>query len=528
MPTYIAPGVYFNETDDTVDIQGTGRTTAAVVIEASKGPTTGITLCTTPSEYIAKFGKPDNTMHHAAYMSQLSALAVLRGGRQLYVKRATNGATYGGAVLVNNLTSGEIDFLALAPLGEDDISDEDFKNDYTDDLIMGIYDYSPTETDIKIVLSHNDETSDGGFWINVYEPSSSTRVTERWLVSLTKRLNGLGDQMFAEDYVNARSTKIVIRVNENFEGTLSDSMVTTDMAAFFESGSAGTPATDEQLIAAYDEFSGDESIRIDLIVNAGWESAILKRNLLDIAYAKNAFALIDVPVSIQNDPDLVVAYRNVTLNDSSYGALLTPNLTVADKYNDTQVSVPPSGYIAGVAAASDEKTAKWYAFSGMEAGDLNIGGKANDVVGVKVAYDTSAQEKFKLSQINPILNFSGYGVKLFGDYTLQTATSMLSFINVRRMMNYVRAESKIVLLFRVFNPRSVALRDKIKIKLEKILDPIAADQGIESYYIICDDSNNTAAHKSAGEIHAFIGIVPIGSARAIVIDATLTKDGVSF
>ena len=541
MATYDAPGVYFSETDETIQPKGIGLTGAAIVVETSIGPIGTKTLCTTPSEYTTVFGKPDATMRHEAYMSQMSAWGQLRGGQSLYVTRVVNNALYGSAILLRDPTAADTPPGNNIQLNIDPVSDT---NPYapviafSDDVILGIYDYSPTDTDTKIELSPNTTSSEGGFWVRVYAPSDATTPVESHLVSLTKKLNGLGQQMYIEDYINTRSKRIVVRVNTpagpdvngltnvGFEDTISDSLVVTEMSQDLYGGSAGDPATPEQVLAAYQTYAGDSSIPVDLYINAGWESDILKRELLSIAAQNNAFALIDTPVSIQHDPALVTQYRNDTLNvDSSYGALIAPYLYVTDKFNAIKVHVPPSGYIGGVAAKNDLKQGKHYSFAGMEAGDLNLGGTHRDVIGVQVEYDKPAQRLFTTNQVCPILTFPGYGPRLFGDYTLQTADSMLSYINVRRMLSSIRSQVETALLFRVFNPNSVELRDKVKSRLNKILKPLLADQGLETYSIICDDSNNNRATRAAGEVYAKMELVPIGSARKFYIDATLTNDG---
>ena len=538
MSEYIAPGSYFEEIDNTIEPPGDGPTGVAIVVEAPKGPIHRWVLCTSPSEYKSNFGKADNTMHYAAYMSQMSALGALRGCNRVYVRRVTNGATYGGAVLLYNDVEDTYIFTPTTPPAATDIYADNFKESLGPGFILGFYDYSPADNDIKITMELNTTTSEGGFRVRVFSPSDSTRSVESYLVSLERRLNALGEQMYIEDYINNRSKRIVVRVNDDdidpYSGTLNDDLMVnilnpSPLSSVFDGGSPGVAVSNDGLIEAYNKFNGDKSISVDFYANAGWESITLKQTLIDLAINNNGFALIDAPVSLGHDMELIADWRNNVLgSDSSYGCVLSPYLSVTDSDNDTQVFVPPSGYIAGVAAKSDLKNDRYISFAGMKRGDLNFNGDRNDVIGVKTNYNDAAQELAIINQICPILVFAGSDPVLFGDYTLQTANSMLSYINVRRMVNLIRDKSVARLRFELFDPNSDSLRDTVKSILEKILKDIESGEGLTNPEVVCDSTNNTRETRAAGEIISDVGFVPIGSTRKIIVRATLNKEGVSF
>jgi phage tail sheath protein FI len=532
MATYSAPGVYTNESDETLDpIGGTGDTSCVVVIESTQGPANKRLRFSNISQYFKTFGYPNPTIGDRGYKSQLSAIAALRGCNRTYVTRVANGALYGGCTLLREPTTSQILFNSLQPFGLEDVTGPSFE--LTDDVIMGIYSYAPGESDIKIRLEPNTTTIDGGFWLNVYNPSSSL-VPVKYNVSLIKRTNQLGEQMYVEDFINNKSKDIIVRVNSRFSGTLSDSLITASKVAFFAGGSNGVPVTDQQVIAGYELYRAADSAPIDIFVNAGWDGIAVKQALLSMAAQSKAIAVIDGPLDIEHDAQMLVDYRNNTLNaDTRHGMFTVPYITCNDSYNNMKTYVPSSGFIAAVMARSDYKANKWTSPAGMTRGDISLGSSqtsnsALGIIGLRTTYDQDAQGMFAENQISPILNFSGQGIKLFGDYTLQTRKSMFQFLNVSRMFNHVINTAKNSLLFANFDPNNDILRQKVKAQLEAITAPIKATNGLESYSIICDASNNPTETTTRGELHAYLGLTPIGSARAIILDAALTKNSVSI
>lgn len=526
-----APGVYFNEIDNTLDsVTPAGPTTACFVIESRTGPINQRTLVRNSSQYIKKFGQLDPTLGLRAYRSQLSVLAALRGCDRVYVTRVVNGALYGGCMLIKDPQSNNILFNSLQPFGLPNVYDPNLE--LTDDVILGIYASTPGDQDIKIKLEPNTTTIDGGIWLSVYAPSDST-APKKYNVSLTQRVNSMGEQMYVEDYINSRSADIVVRVNPRFDGVLDDSLVNVAKTAFVAGGSAGNPVTDSQVLEGYALYANVSAAPIDLYVNAGWENVTIKQALVSLAFQSKGIAIIDPPIDKEHDAELLADYRNNVLNiDSRFGYMVVPYVTVTDVANNKNMFAPPSGFVAAIMARSDRK-AKWISPAGMDRGDLLLNqrqsaGSPLAVIGLRTQYDADQQLVFAQNQINPILNFNGIGLKLFGDNTLQTRQSMFQFLNVSRMFNYVIVTSQRACLFSAFDPNDDILRQKVKATLESILEPIKSSRGLVAFSVICDASNNPTETTSRGELHAYLSIVATPSARAVIIDGKLEKNAASF
>ena len=542
MAVYLAPGVYTNVSDQTVDTNtGTGYTSCAVVVVTNKGPINKRVLCNTPSDYINTFGNLDPTVGIEGYWSQITAAATIRGCQNMYVTRVVNGALYGGVVLLQDPVSHNLVLNGLQAGGVEDPYATDFYSGFfvNNTMLLGIFDYAPGVSDVKVTLSPNTSTSDGGIWLNVYSPSS-TLSPVRYNVSLVRRLNSMGEQMFIEDYVNSRSTTIVVKVNPNFVLPLADTLIhpivfpaTTSFSSYFAGGSVGGPVGPADIIAGYNLYNNVGSAPIDIFVNAGWNDLNIKQELLALAASSNGHAIIDVPMDLEHDSSMVADYRTNTLNvNSRSGQLACPYHIIGDSVNNTQAYAPASGFIAALMCKSDNSFGPYLSPAGMTRGDISLGqspnpGSSISIIGLRTNYSLNDRNIFSQCQVNPVLNFPGYGPKLFGDSTLQSVKSAFQYISVSRMIDYVVKEANASLLFSVFDPNDQTMRDNIVAKLTNIVKPIQTARGLVSYTLVCDASNNPLSETSKGIGHVYVGIVPMYSTRIIALDLALTEGSVT-
>lgn len=547
MSLYVSPGVYINEVDQTELPAGPAITVAAVVIEATKGPANTRVLISTPQEFEATFGRPDPSLG-LGYLAQMSALAYLRAGLNLYVTRVVNGAEHGSVVVMQGQdTSGETHLLR-GTFGEADPYADNLSVPFTDSTVFTLYDKGPRDDVLAVSMEPNTNTPEGGFYVHIFETVDAGGPIESFLVSLEHRLNGLGEQMFIEDYINLRSSYVTVRVNMNrgTEPVLTDALMQTILSPQADPSTSRTPLAggthgqnlsdapppvlDQKVIDGYRLYEARESSGTNILINAGWPSTLIKGELNRIASSRRCMAILDIPGERQAT-SLAVDYRKNVLNmDSNFSAIYAPWLKVSDRYNGTQIWAPPSGYVAANFAYSDANFARWWSPAGMTRGDINLGqGAANGgVLSVKEIYGRADQDVFKLAQINPILTIPGYGIKIFGDYTLQSSATMLSYIPVRRTLNHIQSVLQDQLLFANFDPNDQILRNSIIKRVNRVLEPIKYGRGIESYQVISDTSNNPPDRVRAGELRVSAAFVPIGSARIIILDTVLTNSGADF
>ena len=108
-----------------------------------------------------------------------------------------------------------------------------------------------------------------------------------------------------------------------------------------------------------------------------------------------------------------------------------------DKYNDQFRFVPLNGDVGGLCAQTDNVADPWFSPGGFNRG--NIRGA------VKLAYNPSKSQRDILyrARINPVVNFPGQGVVLFGDKTALTKPSAFDRINVRRLFLVLEKQSQL-------------------------------------------------------------------------------------
>ena len=216
--------------------------------------------------------------------------------------------------------------------------------------------------------------------------------------------------------------------------------------------------------------------------------------------------------------------------DNSYTATYFPDVIIDDPMNgDRRTEVPAS--IAAVTAYSysDSRNAGqvWFAPAGFTRGSLS------SVKNTIVRLSTLDRDDLYEAKINPIANFpvtnpSFVEYKIWGQKTLQKRQSALDRVNVRRMLLEVKRQILQIsrrLLFRRNNPQ---IRNSFISALSPRLNTIQMFQGIESFKIIMDDTNNTLRDQQNYRLNGKVIIVPTRTIEYVSIDFIIDPDGVTF
>lgn len=275
-------------------------------------------------------------------------------------------------------------------------------------------------------------------------------------------------------------------------------------------------------------FLNPEKIDINLLCCPGQSSQNIQDELLDIVETRaDCFAIIDPPdwATVDSVQDVLnftngSLIRTTALN-STYGGLYWTWQKVYDEYHESYVWTAPAGHIAGVFANNDNVQAPWYAPAGF---------RRAKVVGSKdVRYSPDKDDRKALqgpgARVNPIVNFTGAGIHVFGQKTLATASSALDRVNVRRMLLYVEKVIATAARQLIFEPNDTVLEREFKQLVEPVLDDVLTRRGIQEYLIQVattdtDRDNNKAVFK--------IFIKPTKTAEVIEIQFVLTSQGADF
>ena len=155
-------------------------------------------------------------------------------------------------------------------------------------------------------------------------------------------------------------------------------------------------------------------------------------------------------------------------------------------------------------------------------------GLLTDVVKAEFRLTQDQRDELYEGKVNPIATFPGQGIAIWGQKTLQTRSTALDRVNVRRMLLYVRKVIAGAAKFVVFEPNDEATRDRLQAIIQPVLDLVRIKRGLEDFRIIIDETVNTPDVIDRGQIVAQIFIKPTKAAETIVLYFNITPQGVSF
>ena len=214
----------------------------------------------------------------------------------------------------------------------------------------------------------------------------------------------------------------------------------------------------------------------------------------------------------------VASFKNKGL-DSSMAAAYFPDVVVKDPSTGTLVQVPPSVAVLGAYSLNDRVAYPWFAPAGFTRGALGA------VENTAVKLNRTNLDDLYESSINPIAEFPGAGLIIWGQKTLQAASTSLDRVNVRRMLIEVRRKVRQVANSFIFEPLKEAALADFKDKVSPILQKIKEKQGVARYKIVIDTSTTTQADIDNNTIRGIIWVQPIGVAEFMSIDFTLDNLG---
>ena len=193
-----------------------------------------------------------------------------------------------------------------------------------------------------------------------------------------------------------------------------------------------------------------------------------------------------------------------------------------DKYNDVFRFVPSNGDVAGLCAFTDQVADAFFSPAGFNRGNLRNA--------IKLSYNPKKSERDRLyrARINPITNFPGQGVCLFGDKTALSKPSAFDRINVRRLFLLLEKAIATASKFQLFEFNDEFTRAQFRNLVEPFLRDIQGRRGITDFKVKCDDSNNTGEVIDKNQFIADIFIKPARSINFITLNFIATRTGVAF
>ena len=295
--------------------------------------------------------------------------------------------------------------------------------------------------------------------------------------------------------------------------------------------------TSGEMELAYDKFADTESLDINLVM--GGSSSIIA----DTATGQDTYVtMITSLCETRRDcMGFVSPYRSATVG-VALSSTATENIKIAanlcpassymvydsgykymyDKYSDVYRYVPLNGDTAGLCAYTDNVADTWYSPAGYNRG--NVRGA------IKLSLNPTKAERDILyrARVNPVVNFPGQGVVLFGDKTALTKPSAFDRINVRRLFLVLEKAIATASKFQLFEFNDEFTRAQFRNLVEPFLRDVQGRRGISDFKVKCDATNNTGEVIDRNEFIADIFLKPARSINFITLNFVATRTGVAF
>ena len=292
-----------------------------------------------------------------------------------------------------------------------------------------------------------------------------------------------------------------------------------------------------ELELAYDRFEDTESLDVNLVMGgsssivadteAGMDTHVTmitaltetRRDCVGFVSPYRA-ATVGVAQSIDATKNVIDGFN--TCPSSSYMVFDSGYKYMYDKYSDVYRFVPLNGDTAGLCAFTDQVADSFFSPAGFNRG--NVRGA------VKLSYNPTKAERDQLykARVNPVVNFPGQGVVLFGDKTALTKPSAFDRINVRRLFLLLEKAIATAAKFQLFEFNDEFTRAQFRNLVEPFLRDIQGRRGITDFSVVADGTNNTGEVIDRNEFVADIFIKPARSINFITLNFIAVRTGVSF
>jgi len=198
--------------------------------------------------------------------------------------------------------------------------------------------------------------------------------------------------------------------------------------------------------------------------------------------------------------------------DSNYAALYYPWIRVLDPVTNTEMNLPPSGFVAGIYARNDTNRAVYKA----PANEV-----VNGAIGFEKLLNKAQQEVLNPEGINCFRFFEGRGFRLWGARTISSDPEW-KYVNLRRYFAYLEHSIDKGTQWAVFEPNGDLLWANVRRTIEDFLlnewqnGALLGDKPEKAYFVKCDRSTMTQNDLDNGRLVCLIGVAPLRPAEFVI------------
>tara|TARA_B110000914_G_scaffold30360_1_gene23074 strand:+ start:655 stop:2412 length:1758 start_codon:yes stop_codon:yes gene_type:complete len=578
----ISPGAFARENDISFIQPSPVEAGAAIVGPTVKGPVEEPTIVTTYNEYVRKFGETFTS--GSTKQEYLTSIGVKnyfqQGGGSVLVTRVVTGSfTPAVSTHVSSSANGSVQPFVIKSLGKGEIFNAStgvavagveiagsggvLVSGSADNIRWEIQNVDNKKGTFTLLVRRGDDSHNNKVVLETFnnislDPDSSNYI-ENAIGTQYKSKATDGSKTYVKsfgDYVNKSNFIYVSAVGSQTTAYLSNDGVSVaiDLAGNSYSGSlpkveSGSfhSATGANAPAGANYFTAISNTNSQGLTSGNYTDAISILNNKD----EYIFNILSTPGLIYKNADQAGTLNSViTLAESRgdciavvdlevYGATVSNITSTATSLNSSYASsywpwvqvvsatgrnvfVPASCVIPGVYAFTDNSSAPWFAPAGLVRGGI-VG-----VVQAEQKLTRGQRDLLYDGKVNPIATFPGQGIAVFGQKTLQTKASALDRVNVRRLLIELKKFLGDQARTLVFEQNTVATRNRFLSVVNPYLESVVQRQGLYTYRVVMDDTNNTADVVDRNQLIGQIFIQPAKTAEFIVLDFTVEPTGATF
>jgi hypothetical protein len=571
----ISPGVFQNESDQSLVQRGIAGTATAVVGPTVSGQPLVPTYVTSYSEFQSKFGTTFKSgSYYYEYLTSIAAREFFQnGGQTLLVTRVISGSAnvsnYAAASVLNissSLNTGSVASFTIETLAWGDqmnntssISSGALANGSAVNVRWEVTTVNTGSGTFTLAVRRGDDNTTNPNYIETWPNLSLDPALPNYISRVigdvkpvytvdsdgNPYINYQGSFANASEYIRIGSVinpqVDSIDNNGNYKAaTYSGSLPALGSGSYGGSFAGGFAATNRQQLmnenitaANMEGFAvADYNTALALLTNkdeyqfnvllapaVGLDSSAASTLISVVEGRGDAFAPISTGVY---GTTITAATATAAGQSSNYSACYYPWVQLFNSNLGKNVWAPATTVIGGVLAFNDQVGAEWFAPAG-----LNRGGVPS-VLRAERKLSQSDRDTLYSANVNPLATFPGEGVVVFGQKTLQRRQTSLDRVNVRRLLIALKDFIGQVGNNLVFEQNTNATRNRFLAQVNPYLESVVQRQGLYAYKVVMDDTNNTPDVIDRNQLVGQIYIQPTKTAEFIILNFNVLPTGATF